>query len=82
MAALRCEHRGGSQTGIHAYTIHRHVQGAFRTTNSRLNSQSYSVVRPSEFGRPCAPMLSLGADATTVLLAAPAMSFKTRDPVV
>ncbi len=40
-AALRCEHRGGSQTGIHVYTIHRHVQGAFRTTNFRLNSQSY-----------------------------------------
>ena len=60
---------------IHRH-VHMHVQGAFRTTNSRLNSQSCSVVRPSEFGRPCAPMLSLGADATTVLLAAPAMSFK------
>jgi hypothetical protein len=82
VAALRCEHRGGSQTGIHAYTIHRHVQGAFRTTNSELTVVHVLGREPTVVGRPCAPMLSLGADATTVLLAAPAMSFKTRDPVV
>jgi broad specificity phosphatase PhoE len=58
------------------HTIHRHVQGAFRTTNSELTVVHVLGRITTVVGRPCAPMLSLGADATTVLLAAPAMSFK------